>query len=250
MKEYKRTKGYDRMRLTMIEQVHKSYMDFFTKERMEQLEEIERQIGIGYTPKCENVLRFARKDLQSCKVVWLGQDPYFQPGVANGRSFQPNDLEDWKQPFKQVSLKNILRLVYASYYGVKEYTEIKKYKEILTEIEEGTFPIKQPREWFDSLEEQGVLFLNTSLTCRVNEANSHKKIWSDFSKDLLQYISERQPNLVWFLWGKESIEKREYIQSGKIIASRHPMMCSKKFEDDFLKSSCFKETAELIRWLG
>lgn len=221
-----------------------------TEERMDCLRTIEEQIGEGYTPKKENILRCLQQDLNSIKVVWVGQDPYFQPGVANGRSFQPNDLEDWKQTFKQVSLKNIIRLVHASYNKTETYEEIKKYKEVIADRDAGRFPILDPKDWFDSLEIQGVLFLNTSLTCKVNEPNSHKAIWSQFSKELIHYISQKRPDMIWFLWGREAISLKENMEAGVFFESRHPMMCSSKYEDDFLKSRCFRETFDLINWLG
>lgn len=234
----------------MITQVHPSWKPFLTDERLAMLHDIESKIGQDYTPKKEKILRFMKQDLQTKKVIWLGQDPYFQPGVANGRSFQPNDLTDWASPFKQVSLKNIIRLVHVSERGLNDYDQIKSYKEIVKEIQSGEFAICQPKQWFDSLENQGVLFLNTSFSCILNQPNSQKELWSDFSKQLLAFISEERPDMIWFLWGKEAIKNREFIKKGVFFESRHPMMCSKKYDDDFLKSKCFLETRDLIQWLG
>lgn len=233
-----------------MNQIHSSWNEFLTDEIKKQLDSIMDQIGEDFTPKKERILRFMTEDLNKKKVIWVGQDPYFQPGVANGRSFQPNDLENWAQPFRQVSLKNIIRLIYVSYHQETKYSNIKGYKEIVKEIRDDQFPIKQPKEWFDSLEQQGVLFLNTSLTCQVGKPNSHKKIWDSFSKQLIQFISAKRPDMVWFLWGRESIALKEYIQEGILFESRHPMMCSDKYEDDFLKSDCFYKTKEMIHWLG
>lgn len=233
-----------------MNQIHSSWDEFLTEDVRNQLDTIMNQIGEDFTPKKEWILRFMNEDLNEKKVIWVGQDPYFQPGVANGRSFQPNDLEDWSQPFRQVSLKNIIRLIHVSYQEEQSYSNIKGYKEIVKEIRDGQFLIKQPKEWFDSLEQQGVLFLNTSLTCQVGNPNSHKKIWDSFSKQLIQFISVKRPDMVWFLWGRESIALNEYIKNGVRYESRHPMMCSPKYEDDFLKSDCFLKTKELIDWLG
>ncbi len=234
----------------MIELIEASYQPFFTEERIQRLEEIEVQIGSEFTPVRERIFHALSTDLSTKKVVWLGQDPYFQPGVANGRSFQPANLVNWSQKFSQVSLKNIIRLVYASMNDITSYQEIPTYKQVLAQIESGAFMIKQPREWFDSLESQGVMFLNASLTCRVNEPNSHKKLWEPLMQELLSYIGQARPDLIWFLWGTEAMSKREWIQEGVFYQSRHPMMCSVKYEEDFLKSRCFVETKEMINWLG
>lgn len=237
-------------RLLELDRVHESWKEFFTEERVELMQKIESELGEHFTPKKELILRFTRENLMEKKVIWLGQDPYFQPQVANGRSFQPSNLIDWAAPFKQVSLKNIVRLIHASYHNYTSYDQIKTYKEIMKERERGEFVMLSPREWFDSVEKQGVLFLNTSFTCEENKANSHRELWKQFSMELLQYISVRKPDMIWFLWGKEAISNKQYIQQGKFYESRHPMMCSSKFEDDFLKSKCFVETFGCINWLG
>lgn len=232
------------------ENYHPSWDNFLTLELRRELERIETEIGTDYTPSAEKVLRFMQLDLQNRKVVILGQDPYKPERVANGRSFQPDTLEKWTQPFRQVSLKNIVRLLYRGYNHIEAYSDIPSYKVISQKINTGEFPIKPPKEWFDSLEQQGVLFLNTYLTCKINVSNSHKAIWEPFSKKLLAYISENKQDLNWFLWGSEAISNKPYIHYGKLYESRHPMMCAENYADDFLKCPCFQETENLIHWLG
>lgn len=229
---------------------HPSWDEFLTPQIREELDKIEAAIGNDYTPPQDKVLRFMNADLQSRKVVILGQDPYKPERVANGRSFQPDNLEQWTQPFRQVSLKNMIRLLYRTYENIEDYSQIPTYKVISEKIRKGEFALKPPKEWFDSLENQGVLFLNTYLTCKINVSNSHKAIWEPFSKKLLTYISEKNPNLNWFLWGSEALSNKPYIKEGKIFSSRHPMMCAENYEDDFLKCPCFRETKSEINWLG
>lgn len=229
---------------------HSSWDNFMTSERKQQLEQIESLIGTGYTPSADKVLRFLQLDLDSVKVVILGQDPYKPDGVANGRAFQPSNLTSWTAPFRQVSLKNILRAIYAAYKGINTYSKIPSYSDIDCLMVYGQFPIKQPREWFDSLESQGVLLLNTSLTCRIGESNSHQGIWFDFGRELISYIAKYNPNLIWFLWGKDAISCQKCIGNSKVFKSRHPMMCSESYPDDFLRNTCFQETMNIINWLG
>ncbi|MCI8649410.1 MAG: uracil-DNA glycosylase [Anaerotruncus sp.] len=232
------------------ENYHPSWESFLTPEIRAELEQIEQKIGDDFTPVREKVLRFMTLDLNSRKVVILGQDPYKPARVANGRSFQPDNLESWTQPFRQVSLKNMIRLLYRTVNHITEYSKIPQYKAVSAEIASGAFSIKPPKEWFDSLEAQGVLFLNTYLTCKIDVSNSHKSIWEGFSKKLLTYISEQNPQLNWFLWGSEALSNKPYIKSGKLYESRHPMMCAENYPDDFLKCPCFAETMEIINWLG
>lgn len=229
---------------------HPSWEVFLSPEVRGELDRIETAIGEDFTPERDKVLRFLRLDLGSRKVVILGQDPYKPQGVANGRSFQPDNLESWTQSFRQISLKNMIRLLYKTSNGIEEYGQIPSYKEIAAKIAAGEFSIKPPKEWFDSLETQGVLFLNTYLTCKINLSNSHKAIWEPFSKKLLSFISEQRPDLCWFLWGSEALSNKPYLKAGRLFESRHPMMCAEYYEDDFLKCPCFRDTGELINWLG
>ena len=230
--------------------IHDSWKEFTTPDIKRELDNIENQIGTDYTPQKDKILRFLSLDLNTMKVVIVGQDPYKPVGIANGRSFQPSNLINWNDTFRQVSLKNIVRNIYAVYNGITEYRLIPSYTDIKYEINAGKFNIKQPQEWFDSLESQGVLFLNTTLTCKIGQSNSHKDIWRKFSTELINYIDTQRKDLIWFLWGTESKELGNIIKYGKIYSSKHPMMCSEKYEDDFLRNTCFKDTSSIINWLG
>ncbi|MBD3107044.1 uracil-DNA glycosylase [Bacillus sp. AGMB 02131] len=231
--------------------VHLSWQGFLTDEIRQELQGIEKQIGENYNPSnSEQILRFLTTDLEKVRVIWLGQDVYPMKGVATGRSFEVGTLENWQQPFKQVSMKNIIRLIHKEYNNIQSYNEIKSYEEIKKEIASGTFQLQTPKKWFDALEEQGVLFLNTSFTCETGKPNSHKEIWAHFSKCVLLYISKVNPDIIWFLWGKEAMGNKPFIEQGVFYESRHPMMCSVKYENDFLKFDGFRKTMNIINWLG
>lgn len=231
--------------------IHPSWDNFLTIDILNELKDIEQQIGSNYTPSHSFVLRFLNTDLDKAKVVIIGQDPYKPEGIATGRAFQPSNLVFWHQRYRQVSLKNMIRLIYKSYEGIEEYSEIPNYSDILPKIASGEFAIKQPAEWFNSTEKQGVIWLNTTFTCKIGESNSHKGIWTEFTKELIKYISERNTKLCWFLWGKEAQSIETMVSNSKeIFKSNHPMMCSEKYTDDFLKCNCFRDTWSLINWLG
>jgi uracil-DNA glycosylase len=230
--------------------IHNSWNDFLSKEIIENIKNIENEIeNIDFTPKSENILRFLKNDLQSIKIIILGQDPYPEKGRATGRSFEVGDLNSWQDKFKQISLKNIIRLIHKSYKNIENYSDIKSYTNIKKDIVSGEFKILQPDEIFKSWENQGVLLLNKSLTCEVGKPGSHRNLWNDFSKELISYISSKN-NIHWFLWGNDAISNEKYIQNGTLHKSKHPMMCSEKYENDFLKSMCFIKTKNLINWLG
>lgn len=230
--------------------VHSSWHKFLCGEIRDELKIIEEKIGKNINPDYENVLRFLKCDLNEITVVILGQDPYPEKGRATGRAFEVDDLKSWNQKFRQVSLKNIIRLIYKNYNNIENYNEILKFSEVQKEIVNGNFKILPPDKIFKSWEKQGVLLLNTYFTVEAGVTGSHISIWEPFSIKLLEYISEENKNINWFLWGKQAEEKSKYIKYGKFYISRHPMMCSEKYEDDFLKNNCFKDTMNIINWLG
>lgn len=228
-----------------------AWQDFFTTEIMTELQHIEQQIGKNYNPtNPAYILRFLTVPLDEIKIIWLGQDVYPAEGVATGRAFEVGNLASWQAPFRQASLRNIVRLIHKNYHEIEDYENIQTFQTIRKEIENDDFPIASPPEWFTSLEKQGVLFLNSAFTCEINIANSHKQIWQSFSEQLLQYIGNKRPDIIWFLWGKEATAKKAHIKEGIFLESRHPSRCSKTYEDDFLKFSGFKDTMQLIDWLG
>ncbi|MFS0783920.1 uracil-DNA glycosylase [Bacillus sp. 1P06AnD] len=230
--------------------IHPSWEPFLTDDIRTELERIEGAIGSDYNPTDPNlILRFLQVDLDQVKVIWLGQDVYPAKGVATGRAFEVGGLNSWASSFRQVSLKNIIRLLHKNERGIKNYQDIKSFKDIKEEMVSGHFQISAPDKWFSLLEQQGVLFLNTSFTCKYGKPNSHKRIWEHFSKCVLSYISHRNPDIIWFLWGREAQGNKAFIEKGVFIESRHPMMCSSAYEDDFLKFSGFEQTKGIIDWV-
>jgi uracil-DNA glycosylase len=229
---------------------HTSWDGLLTEEIRDELRMVEEKVGRNTNPEHENVMRFLKCNLKDIKVVILGQDPYPEKGRATGRAFEVGDLHSWNDKFRQVSLKNIIRLLHKNYNEIDEYDKILKFSEIQNEIKQGIFNIAPPDKIFKSWERQGVLLLNTYLSVEHGITGSHISIWEPFSIKLLKYISEENGNISWFLWGKQAEDKSQYIKQGKFYISRHPMMCSEKYEDDFLKNNCFKDTMNTINWLG
>lgn len=233
--------------------IHPSWHGFLTEDMINEIKDIESKIGDNFNPyPAEKALRFLSIDLNSVKVLIQGMDAYPAQdiNVATGRAFEVGTLTSWSSKFRQVSLKNITRLLYKNYKGIEEYSDIKKFSDIQKEIESGEFQILPPNEIFESWEKQGVLCINIYPTCKRGEPGSHKDLWKNFAIKLVEYISTTNPNIKWFLWGAESISSKEYIKHGIIYESRHPMMCSNKYSDDFLKNNCFKDTMDEINWLG
>lgn len=200
----------------------------------------------SFTPDISRVLHFLTIPLQNVQTIILGQDPYPQPGVATGRAFEVGTLKDWAQPFRNVSLKNIIRLIYKTYYG-----EVLPYKAIL-EWNKREKAIATPQALFRNWEQQGVLLLNTAFTCQTGFSNSHSQHWKEFSQNLLTFINEQKPELVWILWGGHAQKITADMKIRNKIHSHHPMMCSEKRSNDFLfgKINTLDETKHLVNWRG
>lgn len=131
------------------------------------------------------------------KVVILGQDPYHGPNQAHGLSFSVS-------PGVKIppSLLNI-------------------YKELNSDL--GCYIPNNGylKKWAD----QGVLLLNTSLTVRAGEANSHKnKGWEIFTDKIISLINEKTDPVVFLLWGNTAINKKKLITNKQhlILSSTHP----------------------------
>ncbi|WXR61433.1 uracil-DNA glycosylase [Peptostreptococcaceae bacterium AGR-M142] len=235
--------------------IHPSWDEFLTDEIKNELKEIESKIGNNYNPKKEYVFRFLENDLDNIKVVILGMDPYPQEGAAIGRCFQVGGHTSWDDKFNK-SLQNIFKLIHKTYMDIKEYSDIGSLKIIRKDIKDNKFNILAPCDMFDSWEKQGVLLLNATLTVEINNSGSHLDIWSGFSKKLIKFIDKKRPRANWFLWGNDAQNVGKDIINGIKHESRHPSRTSSKYENDFLKSNCFRDTmkinneADKINWLG
>jgi len=232
--------------------IHASWQKFLTPDVLHDLNEIETQIETegDYTPDTGRILHFLTLDLSSIQVVILGQDPYPQKGVATGRAFEVGTLTSWHEPFKNVSLKNIIRAIYhATENKYATYSEIKQ--RMGHSLFESTFTLAAPQQLFKNWEKQGVLMLNTAFTCRIGSPGSHSSLWASFTHQLLSYINKNNPSIIWFLWGNHAKAAVDDLQLTHTFESNHPMIC-KPGENDFLfgKRNAFRETAHLINWLG
>lgn len=225
-------------------EVHDSWKAFFTLPKLVELDKISSSIGHDFTPPAKRVLRFCETDLSEMKVIILGQDPYPQQGVATGRAFEVGDIKSWADLKRNASLVNILKLLHRNYLGAEESVGI---AEIRKDIESGKFPVLPPQKLFGHLEEQGVLFLNTALTCQVNNSGSHSDIWRPFTTDLLKFIASRNPEAKWLLWGKDAQEFCSFVPESRKLTSYHPRLFDKK-PGSFLGENHFARWPE-INWV-
>lgn len=224
-----------------------SWKEFLNGDIQNELKTIAQKIsGADFSPDITRVLHFLTIPLPKVKVIILGQDPYPGAGAATGRAFEVGTLKTWDQPFRQVSLKNIVRQIYHTYYH-----EIEPYKSIVAWNQDNC-KILPPDKLFKSWEEQGVLLLNTALTCETGKSGSHSTLWKSFTQELLRYINVHQPDATWLLWGGHAQKITFDLDLQNSFTSNHPMMCSAKNDKDFLygKINTLEATNTLIDWRG
>ncbi len=135
---------------------------------------------------------------KNTKVVILGQDPYHNPGQAHGMSFS---VKPGIMP--PPSLVNM-------------------YKEI-----EAEFGITQPSDYGYLMQwaNQGVLLLNTVLTVRENQPQSHKNCgWETFTDAVISSLNKKQEPCVFLLWGANAKSKEKLITNPNhlILKTVHP----------------------------
>lgn len=237
--------------LFLPENIDASWLPLLTPVVCNIIKRTEKQIVTKYTeitPLPEQTLRFLQIPAGHIKIIILGQDPYPQPGIATGRAFEVNGLKSWEQSFKNISLKNIVRLIYKT-YNKKTLT----YSEIKNLIQSHKFNMLPPDRLFSNWEQQGVLLLNTSFTCKTGQPGSHSEIWKPFTLELLGYLAGNAA-LIWLLWGKHAEEITREIPIQHKIITAHPMMCFNKpgRDNDFLfgKTNPFALTRHLVDWRG
>ena len=197
-------------------------------------ETLEKVPTIDICPNKDNVFRaFKLCSPKDCKVVFLGQDPYPQKGVATGILFgnKKDTLEENLSP----SLKVI--------------------KEAAIDY---TIPHNYPIEFDNSLEswaEQGILMLNSALTTETNKIGSHVMVWRPFMIDFIRLFSKVQFGNIYVLFGQQAQTFASYIDKRNfIIRTNHPAyyarinqsMPSKLFYD--INELVEKQFGERIEW--
>ena len=135
--------------------------------------------------------------LSNVKVVIIGQDPYHNAGQAHGLCFSVKPKVDIPP-----SLVNI-------------------YKELHDDL--GCFIPDNGylKKWAD----QGVLMLNSVLTVRAHQANSHHGIgWEKFTDAAIRILNRQDRPIVYMLWGRPAQDKASQVDNPKhlLLKAPHP----------------------------
>lgn len=171
----------------------------FEKPYFKELQEFLKEERAKYDVYPEDDLVFNAINhvpLEKVKVVIIGQDPYHEPNQAHGLSFSV--LPPTPPP---PSLVNI-------------------YQEIEKEFNIKCNQSGDLSRWAC----QGVLLLNTTLTVRRAQANSHKgKGWENITEKIISLVSNRKEPVVFLLWGSNAISFASKIAKHHLVLTApHP----------------------------
>lgn len=176
-----------------------------------------------YPPADDIFNAFHFTPLEQVKVVILGQDPYHEPGQAHGLCFSVKPEVDIPP-----SLVNI-------------------YKELEDDL--GCYIPNNGylKKWAD----QGVLLLNTVLTVRAHQANSHQgRGWEEFTDAIIRAVNEQDRPIVYLLWGRPAQMKKSMLNNPKhlILTAPHPSPLSAY--RGFFGCKHFSQTNEFLKKNG
>ncbi len=148
-------------------------------------------------PDMHNIFNALKKaSYEDVKVVILGQDPYHEPGQAQGLCFSVPD--GFPLP---PSLKNI-------------------YQELAEDLR-----VVRRSGNLEDWAEQGVLLLNAVLTVRRGQAGSHAgKGWEIFTDRVIELLNERKDPVIFLLWGGYARKKKALITNPRhyVLEAAHP----------------------------
>ncbi|MEE8886746.1 MAG: uracil-DNA glycosylase [Eubacteriales bacterium] len=176
-----------------------------------------------YPPAKDIFNAFHFTPLEDVKVVILGQDPYHEPGQAEGLSFSV-------KPGVEIppSLVNI-------------------YKELHDDL--GCYIPNNGSlvKWA----KQGVMLLNTVLTVRAHAANSHANIgWEEFTDAAIRVLAQQDRPMVYILWGRAAQRKESMIYNAKHLVLKSPHPSPLSAYHGFFGSRPFSKTNAYLEQCG
>lgn len=149
-------------------------------------------------PAMENIFNALKyTSYEDVKVLILGQDPYHGPGQAHGLCFSVQ-----KGVQKPPSLKNMFK-----------------------EFESDLGIVAPSHGCLTDWAKQGILLLNTVLTVREGEPNSHKNLgWTIFTDRIIELLNDREEPVIFVLWGRNAIDKLPLITNSRhyVLTAAHP----------------------------
>ena len=151
-------------------------------------------------PQLKDIFKaFTLCPLNDLRVIILAQDPYPQKGVATGLAFANNPDTGELSPSLEILKESVIN-----------YT-----------IPHRTINFDPSLEKWEA---QGVLLLNSALSCELGRVGSHTLLWRPFIKSLLTNLSKYHTGIVYVLMGTVAQSFEPYIkkQFNHVVHIRHP----------------------------
>ena len=178
---------------------------------------LEKEIAGGQTilPARKDIFNaLASTPCDQVRVLLLGQDPYPTPSHAHGLCFS---VQPTVRPLP-FSLRNV-------------------YRELHDDV-----GCRIPNNgYLEPWARQGILMLNTVLTVRAGQANSHQgRGWERFTDRIIELVAAKQTRVVFVLWGRQAQKKRALITQSHhtVVACAHPSPLSVR---KFFGCRCFSQ---------
>jgi len=192
----------------MLEGIKDSWNDLFNKTMKENLEKkiFSKIDNTLYQPIGKPIFNvFRRMDIKEIKVVILGQDPYYEKGKATGYAFAvPPEYKLGKRESLSVIIKEIENEKKFGLVNSLDSLDLERWQTL--------------EHWIES----GVFLLNTALTVKIGEQDSHLELWKEieFTNKVVEYISKYIPEnsekypCIWMLWGEKAKKFKGKISNG------------------------------------
>jgi uracil-DNA glycosylase len=156
---------------------------------------------------------FVLTSLKKLKVVFIGQDPYFDHEVYENKKNKTN-----------INVPQAMGLSFSVPHGIKVPSSLNN---IYRNLEKNKHINQIPKHGnLESWAEQGCLMLNSALTVKdgKDNKNCHQYAWEWFTNEIISYISENKDHVIFVLWGAYAYKKESIIDQTKhkLIVSSHP----------------------------
>lgn len=177
---------------------------------------------------------FTLCDYDKLSIVILGQSPYPQTGIATGLAFgnrAETPEKDWSPSLKVL------------YNCVQETCQ-----------DDLPFGFQNPFPTLEGWAEQGVLLLNSTLTIKQGQPDSHYEIWRGFIRNLIENLVDKKKDVIFVLFGETARTFEPYIPKERCLKCVHPAYCARNntrlpsiFQE--IDKKCLELHKPLIYWI-
>jgi uracil-DNA glycosylase len=173
-----------------------------------------KSMPVAGAPKGAHIFRaFDNIDPAKVRALILRQEPYANPVWTTGRAFEQGNLANWPENRELIadSLRRIVQVLASARTRKRVYVaNDHAWQALVSDVQSRVLKLEPPRELFDRLEQQGVLFLNTSLTVSIRDrgprrAQGHYSLRAPLISRVLAFIASRRTgHAVFLLWGQRA----------------------------------------------